>query len=124
MFEKKSLGIYKKRELYDRLWNFLTEAAVDQKPFLWFTLRSPRNNFKPTEEEIDSLTRPIEVDEYLRSVSPADCREWALENWSKIIAEGKEILQSFARGVNDTDFLAAIEGLEKAAKNARARKRK
>lgn len=101
----------------------LNEEA-DQKPFLWFISRSPCNNFKPTEKDIDSLTRPVEEDEYIRSVSPADCREWALENWKQIIPDGKKILKEWAEGKNDAEFLAAIEGLEKAAKNARARKRK
>ena len=96
----------------------LTEVLAGQRPFLWLISCGPRS-FTPTEMDIDALTRPIEEDEYLRGVSPADCRDWALENWAKIIPDGKEILRGWAKEKNDGEFLEAIERLERRSKSVR-----
>lgn len=45
----------------------------------------------------------------VRVLHPESCRDFAIENWEKIIPQAKEVLLQFAEESNDTDFLKIIE---------------
>jgi hypothetical protein len=47
-----------------------------------------------------------------------------MENWMRIIPEGRDLLLYCAQEHNDTEFLEAVERFERPAKTARARKGK
>jgi hypothetical protein len=92
--------------------NGLTEeTAADQKAILWF-VSSVSRNVGPSEEEIRTLTGEAKEGVYLRYVCPSDSRNWALENWGRIIPYAKEIFLEWARENNDTQFLEAIRRFE------------
>jgi hypothetical protein len=112
----KSSGGSKREELYETLLNGLTdETAANRKPILWVITNIRRGNCGPTEEEIRTLTEEATETEgvYLRCVCPPDCRNWALENWGRMIPFAKKTFLEWARENNDTQFLEAVQEFDR-----------
>jgi len=106
-------GGSKREELYEVLLNGLTdETAANRKPILWIITNIGRGNCGPTDEQIRTLTVEETEGVYLKCVCPPDCRNWALENWGRIIPHGKEVFLEWARGNNDDQFLEAVKKFE------------
>ena len=83
-------GGSKREELYEALLNGLTEGATaNEKPVFWF-VSSVSRGVEPTEEEIRTLTEEAPKGVYLRCVCPQDSRNWALENWGRMIPFAKK----------------------------------
>jgi hypothetical protein len=117
MFQRKPgtklSGGSKREELYEALLNGLTEeAAADQKPVLWF-VSSVSRGVVPSQEEIRSLTEEEIEGEYLRYVCPSECRNWALENWGRVIPYAKEIFLEWAKENSDDQFLEGVRKFER-----------
>lgn len=113
----------------EQIWDSSKEQCYRDLP-LYLTLGDTwikKRDFKVTPEEILHLTRPRRTDEIPRLVHLGACRDWAIENmenWMRIIPEGRDLLLYCAQEHNDTEFLEAVERFERPAKTARARKGK
>jgi len=93
--------------------NGLTEGATaNEKPVLWF-ISSVSRGVGPNQEEILTLTGGAMDGVYLRYVCPEDCRDWALENWGRIIPHAKNIFLDWARENKDTQFLEAVQKFDR-----------
>jgi len=78
---------------------------------LWIVGEIPRN-VGPTQEEIRHLTGGTGGDEHLVYFCPSNCRDWALENWKRIIPYAKNIFLVWARENNDVKFLEVEKGVD------------
>jgi len=132
MLEKRSFVTSKKQELFDQLLssieeqNYHLEVSPTEWP-LFLTIGKWKQHRPISPLEKRNLTRPFGGREVPRLVHLGACRDWAIENmenWMRIIPEGRDMLLKCAREQNDTEFLEAVEKFERPAKNAWARKGK
>ncbi len=102
--ETRSYIDFKKSELFNQLLTSIEGPPVNPDSIIWLgcrTFRKERGDKmekppRPNESDIKALTEPLRPGEVFRAVRFEECWEWALENWDRIIPEGRRFLLNMA----------------------------